>query len=254
MTKTPFLVALLLGSAVVPTAVASPSLPIAVASVDANQVLAEVDRRADPFKDQSYTATMDIIKGGEIKKTLTFEAMMRGSTQQYLKFTGPGDVAGMKVLLLGDSIETYLPEFKKVRKVALHAAGQGFLGSPWEFADMRDVKLSAHYTAAFGPKSGDVTTLVLTPKDAESPYSKLECDVDKSKGGVTEIRYYDGAGNLRRKQSRSGWVKVEGHLVPTEVSMLDVKSGDVGAIHISDLKVNQGLDPSVFTRRELLRG
>jgi len=254
MTKSPFLVALLLGSAVVPTAVASPSLPIAVAPVDANQVLAEIDRRAEPFKDQSYTATMEIIKGGQLKKTLTFEATMQGLEKQLLKFTAPGDVAGMKVLLVGNSIETYLPEFKKVRKVALHAAAQGFLGSTFYFEDMAEAKLSPHYTAAFGPKNGDVTTLVLTPKNPDSRYSKVECDINKSKGGVTQIRYYDGSGNMTRQQSRNEWVKVEGHLVPSEISMLDVKSGDVSVIRMTDWAVNQGVDASVFTRRELLRG
>jgi len=254
MTKSLFLVALLLGPAVAPIAGAAPAVPNAMVAVDANQVLAEIDKRADPFKDQSYTASMEIIKGGQHKKTLTFDAKMMGLTKQLLVFTAPGDVAGMKVLLVGNSIETYLPEFKKVRKIALHAAAQGFLGSTFYFEDMVEAKLSPHYNAAFGPKNGDITTLVLTPKSAESRYSKVECDIDKTKGGVTQLRYYDGAGNLARQQSRSEWIKIEGHLVPTEISMLDVKTGDVSVIHLSDMAVNQGVDASVFTRRELLRG
>jgi hypothetical protein len=36
--------------------------------------------------------------------------------------------------------------------------------------------------------------------------------------------------------------------------MLDVKTGDLSVIKMSDVVVNQGLDDSVFTRRELLRG
>jgi outer membrane lipoprotein-sorting protein len=254
MTKSLFLVALLLGSVVAPVAGASPSVPNAMAAVDANQVLAEIDRRADPFKDQSYTASMEIMKGGQLKKTLTFNATMKGLQKQLLVFTGPGDVAGMKVLLDGNSIETYLPEFKKVRKIALHAAAQGFLGSTFYFEDMVEAKLSPHYSAAFGPKTGDITTLVLTPKNTESRYSKVECDIDKSKGGVTQLRYYDGGGTLVRQQSRGEWIKIEGHLIPTEISMLDLKTGDVSIIRLSDMAVNQGVDASVFTRRELLRG
>jgi outer membrane lipoprotein-sorting protein len=198
---------------------------------------------------------MDIIKNGQLKKTLSFDATMKTLANQLLVFTAPGDVAGMKVLLTGDSILLYLAEFKKVRKVALHAAGQGFMGSTFRFEDMAEAKLSPHYDAAFGPKSGDVTTLVLTPKAGkESMYSKLECDIDKTKGGVTQIRYYDGGGTLIRQQNRKEWVKIEGHLIPTEVSMLDVKTGDVSVIRMSGHAVNQGVDDSVFTRRELLRG
>lgn len=255
MTKSIFLVALLLGTAVAPIASATPTVPNAmVMAPDANAVLAEVDRRSEPFKDQSYTATMEIIKGGQLKKTLTFEAQMKGLSKQLLKFTKPGDVAGMKVLLDGASIETWLPEFKKVRKVALHAAAQGFLGSTFYFEDMAEAKLSPHYTAEFGAKKGDITTLVLKPKAEENRYSKLECDIDKSKGGVTQIRYYDGSGNLVRQQNRNEWIKIEGHLMPSEISMLDVKTGDLSVIKMTDVVVNQGLDDSVFTRRELLRG
>jgi outer membrane lipoprotein-sorting protein len=255
MTKSIFLVALLLGTAVAPIAGATPTVPNAmVVAPDANAILAEIDRRADPFKDQSYNATMEIIKGGQLKKTLTFTATMKGLTKQLISFTGPGDVLGMKVLLDGTSIETYLPEFKKVRKVALHAAAQGFLGSTFYFEDMVEAKMSPHYSAEFGAKKGDITTLVLKPKNPESRFSKLECDIDKSKGGVTQIRYYDGSGNLVRQQSRSEWIKIEGHLIPSEVSMLDVKTGDLSVIKLSDMVVNQGVDDSVFTRRELLRG
>jgi outer membrane lipoprotein-sorting protein len=254
MTKRIFLVALLLGTAVAPIASAAQAIPNAVMAPDANAVLAEVDRRSDPFKDQSYKASMDIIKGGQLKKTLTFNMTMKGLQKQLIVFTGPGDVLGMKVLLDGASIETYLPEFKKVRKVALHAAAQGFLGSTFYFEDMVEAKMSPHYTAEFGAKKGDVTTLSLKPKNAESRYSKVECDIDKSKGGVTQIRYYDGAGNLVRQQTRAEWIKIEGHLVPSEVSMLDVKTGDLSVIKLSDMVVNQGVEDSMFTRRELLRG
>jgi outer membrane lipoprotein-sorting protein len=256
MTKRIFLVALTLGTLLAPVAEAAPTVPNAMVAIDANAVLTEVDRRADAFDDHRYNATMDIIKGGQLKKTLIFEAIMKGLEKQLITFTGPGDVAGMKVLMDGpNSLKVYLPEFKKVRNVALHATDQGFMGSTFRYEDMAQVKLSTHFKAEFGPKSATVTTLVLTPKEGvESAYSKLEVDIDKTKGGVTQIRYFDGSGKAVRQQTRSEWVKIEGKLIPTEISMLDLKTGDVSVIRMSDHVVNQGVDASMFTRRELLRG
>lgn len=259
MTKSIYLVALTLAVAVAPIADAAPvppSAPAAMMAIDANAVLAEVDKRADAFDDHQYNATMEIIKGGQLKKTLKFKATMKGLEKQLLVFTDPGDVAGMKVLMEGtNALYLYLPDFKKVRRIALGNVKQGFMGSTFLFDDMVQVKLSPHFKAEFGAKKGDITTLVLTPKpNTETGYSKLEVDIDKTKGGVTHVRYYDGSGNEVRQQIREEWVKIEGKLIPTQISMLDTKTGDVSVIRMTDHVVNQGVDESMFSRRELLRG
>src|SRR5688572_27435387 len=79
--------------------VAAAPVPYASMTVDANKILAEVDKRAAAFDDQRYTATMEIMKGGEMKKRLVFNSVMRGLDQQLIEFVDPGDVAGMKVLM-----------------------------------------------------------------------------------------------------------------------------------------------------------
>jgi outer membrane lipoprotein-sorting protein len=225
-------------------------------AVDAAKILAEVDRRAAAFDDQSYSASMEIIKEGQLKKTMTFTSTMKGLDKQLIVFQAPGDVAGMKVLMEDAStLYLYLPEFKKVRRVAAHVQSQGFLGSEFTYEDMVQVRLSPFYDATFGGKDGSLTTLVLKPKQGvESTYSKLEVTIDGTKGGVTKIRYFDSTGADVREQNRTDWIKIAGQLVPTKVSMLNIKTGDLTVITLSDFKVNQGVDASMFSRRELLRG
>lgn len=252
MKPSSFLAALLF---VVPAAAVSLQPAVAVAA-DGNAILAALDKKAEVFTDQSYTATMDILKGGKKRKTLSFEMVMQGLDKQYIEFTAPGDVAGMKILMADPTtLWMYSPEFKKVRKIAAHAQNQGFLGSEFTPEDMVMAKLSNSYDGEVKGKKGNETTMELTPKaGASSSYSKLEIVIDSSKGGVTVIRYFDGSGNLVRVQTREAWKKVGGYPMPTRIVMENKKTGNKTVINLSGIKVNQGVDESIFSRRNLLRG
>ena len=247
--------ALCLTSLVAVPAAAAP-VPYAAMAVDANKILAEVDKRAASFDDQRYNATMEILKGGELKKKLVFKSVMKGVDQQLIEFTDPGDVKGMKVLMQdANTLYVYLTEFKKVRRVAAHAMNQGFLGSLFTYEDMTQVKLSPFYTAELGGKEGDETTLVLQAKEGvQVTYAKLEVVISAKTGGVTVIRYFDKTDKVVREQHRDEWKKINGINMPTKITMLNNKTGDATVITLSDVVVNQGVDDSVFSRRELLRG
>ncbi len=235
--------------------VAAAPVPAASMAVDANKILAEIDRRANGFSDQQYVAQMKIFKAEELSKTLTFEATMQGADKQFIHFTAPGDVAGMKILMQdAATLYLYLPEFKKVRRVAAHAMNQGFLGSEFTYQDMTEVQLAPFYDAVLAGREGKETTLTLTPKSGkDTGWSKLDVVIDSSKGGVTKIRYFDGSGAHVRTQTREDWKKVGGELMPTKVSMANLKTGDTTVIELSDVRVNVGVDSGLFSRRQLLR-
>ncbi|MEM7159833.1 MAG: outer membrane lipoprotein-sorting protein [Myxococcota bacterium] len=250
------LVALSLSALVATPAVASVPAPAAMAAVDANKILAEIDRRAGVFADQRYEASMEISKDGKHKKTLEFTMVMKGLEKQFITFTAPGDVAGMKVLMQdAKTLYVYTPEFKKVRRVAAHMQNQGFLGSTFTYEDMTRVTLSPFFNAELMGREGAETTLKLTPKEGiDSTYASIQLVIDSKKGGVTKLRYYDGAGNHVRTQLREGWTKIDGELMPTKVTMTDLKSNDSTVVHLRDVVVNQGVEDDVFSRRMLLRG
>ena len=254
MTRTLFAAALCLSSLVAMPATAAPT-PVASMAVDANAILAEIDKRANGFEDQQYTATMTIQKGGKVAKTLSFDSKMQGLQKQFIHFTAPGDVAGMKILMQdAKTLYVYLPEFKKVRRVAAHAMNQGFLGGEFSYQDMTEVQLAPLYDAALEGRDGSETTLRLTPKAGnDSGWSRIDVVIDATKGGVTKMRYFDGSGSHVRTQTRENWKKVGGQLMPTKVSMANLKTGDTTVIELSDVRVNEGVDSGLFSRRQLLR-
>lgn len=240
------------------SAAAKPVLPHAMLVDDAAapdelaaKILTAVDARNTAFEDQSYTATMEVFKGEKLSKTVTFAAQMKGLNQLLTFKTA---LKGMKVLMLpkGD-LYVYLPEFKKARRVAAHMKKQGFLGSEFTYQDMTDVRLSRSYTAKLAGREGKITTLSLAPKEGLDIHP-MQIDIDASKGGVTTLRYYNSEGELVRKQTRTDWKEIEGELMPTKVSMHNLKTGDTTVITLSSVVVNSGLDASIFSRRNLLRG
>ncbi len=255
MKRTLFAAALCLSTLAAAPAVAAPAPAASMAAVDANKILAEIDRRANAFEDQQYTASMKILKGGELAKELTFDSKMKGMQKQFISFTAPGDVAGMKILMQdAKTLYVYLPEFKKVRRVAAHAMNQGFLGGEFTYQDMTETLLAPFYDAELAGREGSETTLELTPKaGTESAWTRLEVVIDGTKGGVTKIRYYDGSGNHVRTQTREAWKKVGGEVMPTKVSMSNLKTGDTTVVELSDVRVNEGVDDGLFSRRQLLR-
>ncbi len=235
--------------------------PIALGSTAAeagngDKILVAADKRAQVFDDTAYTATMKINKGGKLSKTLVFEATMKGLDKQYIHFTAPGDVAGMKVLMSdADSIWTYQPEFKKVRKIAAHMQKQGFLGSHFRAEDMTLAAFAARFDGTVLGQAGSETSLELIPKaGVQTTFSKLHIVIDASKGGVTKITYFDESGAAVREQRREGWKKIAGKPFPTRVVMADLKSGDSTVIEMSNIKVNQGVSDDFFSRRTLMRG
>lgn len=239
-----------------PTAAQASSPIAAMMAADGNAILKALDKRASAFDDQAYTASMEIFKGGKKQKTLRFEMTMKGLAKQLIVFTAPGDVAGMKVLMQdADTLYVYSPEFKKVRRIAAHMQNQGFLGSTFTYEDMTQTLLSPTFEAKLKGKSGKETTLDLTPRAGKaSTYDRLEVVIDASKGGVTKIRYYDGSGTLVREQLRENWKKLEGVLLPTKVTMKNLKTGDHTVVTLDDLTVNQGVSDDLFSRRTLMRG
>lgn len=239
-------------------AVAAMPVPVSatMAAPTGNDVLAELDRRAKVFGDQQYTAQMAIYKGGDLKKTLEFNMVMKGLTKQFIIFTAPGDAAGMKVLMQDkDTLYVYMPEFKKVRRVAAHVQNQGFMGGHFTYEDQVHVGLSLFYDAEIKGTNGSETTLTLKPKEGvQTTYGRIDIVIDSTKGGVTKLHYYDGSGNHKRTQTRDNWIKIDGGLMPTKITMTEIETGDYTVISLDDILVNQGVSDDQFSRRMLLRG
>ena len=230
-----------------------------VATADAatsDEILRAADARAARFPDQTYTASMAIYRGGELRSTIVFTMAMKNLEKQLIRFVEPGDVAGMTILMESrETIYMYSPEFKKVRRIAAHMQNQGFLGSEFTPEDMILARLSPSFDAALVGKTGSETSLTLTPRaGAVVSFAKLEIFIDSTVGGITRIHYYDAAGRHVRTQSREAWKRFEDAQIPTQIRMTNLVTGDETIIRLSNIDVTTPVSDDLFSRRALLSG
>jgi outer membrane lipoprotein-sorting protein len=170
------------------------------------------------------------------------------------EFLEPGDLKGMKALTLSASqIYTYLPEYKKVRRVASHTSEQGFMGMAYGQAEMALSRFSAVYSASQKSEDDKAWTLALTPKEgAEAPYPKMELVISKKVKRPMELRYFNASGTLAKTETRSDF-KCKGTICNAgTMRMVDhTKDGLETTFTMSDWEVNKGLSKRKFTVRAL---
>ncbi|HUT79181.1 MAG TPA: hypothetical protein VM285_15895, partial [Polyangia bacterium] len=56
------------------------------------EVLAIADATLTKVVDQTYTASLEVVRDGKTIKTIEFVAKLKGLTKRLVKFTAPGDV------------------------------------------------------------------------------------------------------------------------------------------------------------------
>ncbi len=206
-------------------------------------------------EDMVSIITMKIEKQGNIK-IRKMKTWAKNNKEEFdwrlIKFIEPSDVRGAGFLSLSDTkMYVYLPEFHRIRRIASSNKKESFFGSDFSYDDMGTTEFSKYYTPELKSENGDSYVLLLKRKaGSKKPYSKIELTVSKSNYMPVLMKLYDNSGNLWKIAEQKA-EKVGKYWVITYMKMKDVKRGSSTEIMISDIKVNQGLKSSIFTKRFL---
>lgn len=176
---------------------------------------------------------------------------------RFTEFLSPSDVKGTKVLVLSPSqMYVYLPQFKKVRRIASHVTDQGFMGMNFTQDEMSITRYGKMYTATVASDDGKQLKLVMTAKkDSEAPYPKIEMWVDKAKNFPTELRYYSDSGAHVKTETRTNYTCEKDICSPTELKMVDLtKNNQSTTLTRTKWKVNTDIPDSRFSKRALEEG
>jgi outer membrane lipoprotein-sorting protein len=220
------------------------------------EVLEAIDTKANKFEDQTILYDAVTTEGSKDPRHMTFEVILQGE-KRLVEFSAPGDVRGTRVLVLKrNQMYIYLPAYNKVRRVASHVTGQGFMGTTFSDEDMSTSVYAPHYDAKITSEEGDGWSIDLTPKaETETPYGTLRMKVAKEGTQIREIAFYGKDGAHLKTESRSDYRCVGEVCSPARIEMVDHTRGNASSVlTMKEFSANEGVDSGLFSVRNLQRG
>lgn len=222
------------------------------------ELLAKIDAQLNAFKDGTFESKLLVKQPDGSSREFGFTTYQKVPDKRLVRFTAPGDVKGMGVLIENkETMYVFLPGFQRIRRMGTHVKNQTFMGSDFSFEDMSQTTFGATYEGKLASQDDKQYVLELSAKpglDLEFPKVKLW--VDKTYYYPTKMEYYDNGGKKLKTQLREGYVKDgKDHWNPGKVIVTDHRRNDhTSEIVFVSTKLDTGLPDDLFTQRSLIRG
>ena len=224
----------------------------------------ESARRDQGFGDSSGTLTM-ILKNrhGE-----TSTRAMRGKVLEVPKdgdkslfvFDAPADVKGTALLTFSHKVALdeqwiYLPELKRVKRIASKNKSGPFMGSEFAYEDMIAQEVEKYrYNYLRDETYKGMTCFVIErfPVDKNSGYSRLMTWIDQQEYRVQKVNFYDRKQSLLKTLTFSGYQQYLGqHWRPDMMDMINHQTGKSTRLEWSGYQFKNGFSERDFNKNSL---
>jgi hypothetical protein len=175
--------------------------------------------------------------------------------------TDPPSIAGLA--LLSKDAEggpadqwLYLPAYRRARRVAVHGAGDAFVGSDFYYADLARVRTDAGEHSLGGTETIEGRECVVVRSrilDAGLPYGRVETLLDRSNALPLRVRYYDRDGTLLRVAALARVESVGGRATPLTMTMRNVETGGRSELTLDRVEYEEPLADDLFSIERLER-
>ncbi len=233
----------------------------AQADARGEKVMKLMDRALTVAKDQILEMEMVVEDPGKQPRRLGMIVHVRGTAKRRVHFVSPGDVKGLKLLTISrEQMYTYLPAYRKVRRIASHVRAQTSFGADFNYDDMATVVYGPIYQPRFVSETKTHWTIDGTrrPK-AASPYARLRVRVRKDLQLPDRIWFFNAKGAKIKTEVRSdysceqhGKTKVCGAGLMHMVS--HTRNEHWTKIVRNSWKINTDFSEKIFSLRRLQRG
>jgi outer membrane lipoprotein-sorting protein len=222
------------------------------------EILLKVDKALNAFTDGTWESKLLVKTPDGQSREFGFVTYQKNPDKRLVRFTSPGDVKGMGVLVENrETMYVFLPGFQRVRRMGTHIKNQTFMGSDFSFEDMSQTTFGAIYEAKLVGQDDASYQLELSQKpgmDLEFP--KVKISISKTTYAPLKMEYFDLAGKKLKTQIREDYKKDSGeHWNPGRIVITDHRRNDhTSEIQFTSTKLNTGLSDDLFTQRSLIRG
>ncbi len=225
-----------------------------------NEILRQVEERltgAAAPRDMSARMDMTITRGND-RRERQLLAWTRnnpgGDNWRVMKLQAPADVRGIGLLVLAeDQMYVYLPEFRRVRRIASANRKDAFVGSDFSYEDLSASGFLEFYEARLQSSDEFQHELELQARpNSGKPYSKILMTVSVETMLPVRLRMYDQGGRLWKECTQVSRHIGKYHVVK-EFTMLDLQKNSKTMLVLSDIELDQGLDDEIFSERFIKR-
>ena len=242
-------------------------------ALSAEQIAQKVHDRdeGDNITSQMKMILIDKNKDQRIRELKTFAKDKGEDTLKLMFFLSPADVKDTGFLTYDyedsskdDDQWLYLPELKKVKRIASSDKSSSFMGSDFSYSDMTSRNVQDYtYKIMKEPVIGGHKTwqLMVVPKNDEvideTGYTKSIVFVRQDNFVIIQALNYVKLGNKLKYMKLLGLEKIEGIWTTTKIQMVTKKGKKTlhkTVLELSNIKYNQDLDESFFKTRTLERG
>lgn len=220
--------------------------------------------------DQQVELTMQLFsKNGNLReRKLRWSTMEddEGLSSSYIVFYAPADIEGTAFLSIergsGDEDQwLYLPVLRRSRRISSNEKSSSFMGSDFSYADIGNentenstYKLIESLTGDGGPEIKVIEACYSSEdKIKETGYAKRIIFIDTSNSMMIKTDYYN-TNDEHVKQLKCSDIKVvdkTSKLRAHRYEMKDLEKGTSTVLLFRNYQINRGLDPDIFTIRNL---
>lgn len=227
-------------------------------AITGDEVLKKADAAMKAPKDMTADTKMVLIDSDGKEKVRHMKSWVKNfpdrDSWRLMKFASPADVRNVGFLILEeDMMYLYMPEFKKVRRIASHSKKDNFMGSDFFYDDLATSDWAKHYSATIVKEDDKSYTLELKIKDgSDKPYPSAKMTVDKESSLMIRVEFNDSSGATWKIMTLNP-VKIGKFWTSDMMKMEDVKKKHKTDLEMSDIKLENGLEDDLFTERYLKR-
>ncbi len=229
-----------------------------VFALSADEILEKVDAVMSAPKDSTGTGIMILIdkKGKQKERRLKMWSRYHDEKDDWslTKFISPPEVRNLGFLSLADDqMYLYLPAFDRIRRIASHARKESFAGSDLSNDDLSTGKYSDHYESKLLEENDTEYKLELIRKPGSNRiYPKILVWINKQHFYALKMELFDENKNLWKTMGIES-KQIQGYWTFTKITMTDVKKNHKTVMKMEDMKFDNNLEDSIFTKRYLKR-
>ncbi len=223
----------------------------ALCAETADEVLKKVESKQNEAKDAEIKVKITTVEKDGSRKSKEGIIYQKGEDKRVFKFTSPADIQGLAVLSTGkDTRFIYLPEFKKVRRIAGHVKNQSFGGTDFTNDEISSTKYSDDYEAIELKNTGEDRIITLKKKaGSDREYDKIIAEVNKDYI-IKKAEMYKGD-KLCKVLTVSNINTHGKYVIGEKMEMKDVIKNHSTIMEMTAIEFDKGLLDDIFTERFL---